>query len=144
MSVENIALVNALYGVMRTDLLRKTGIHGAYLGADVVVQEEIALYGKIWEIPEFLYFRRMHAAAHSAMSDAQKGTFFDPGAVRGHEFKEVRQLGERLRAIWRSPLSVADKSTLVTAILRSAISGRADLMRELADAVRSRVSRTPS
>ena len=137
--MRSIALVNALYGVMRTDLLRRTAIHGAYLGADVVVQEEIALYGKIWEIPEYLYFRRMHAAAHSAMSVAEKNTFFNPGKPGRRELTAWRQLRERLGSVWRSPLSMGDKSRLAATLLRSGISARDTLARELVSGVRYRL-----
>lgn len=142
--MRNIALVNALYGVMRTELLRKTGIHGAYLGADVIVQEEIALYGKIWEIPEWLYFRRMHAAAHSAMSVAEKNAFFNPGKPRRRELTMWRHLRERIIAVLRSPLSLGEKTRLAGVILRSGVSGRDELVRELVDGVRYRLSRPAS
>lgn len=142
--MRNIALVNALYGVMRTELLRKTGIHGAYLGADVIVQEEIALYGKIWEIPEWLYFRRMHAAAHSAMSVAEKNAFFNPGKPRRRELTMWRHLRERIIAMLRSPLPLGEKTRLAGVILRSGVSGRDELVRELVDGVRYRLSRPAS
>lgn len=137
--MRNIGLVNALYGVMRTDLLRRTAVHGAYLGADVVVQEEIALYGKIREIPEFLYFRRMHAAAHSAMSVAEKNVFFNPGTPRRRELTHWRQLRERLASVRRSPLPGGEKARLAGTILRSGISGRDHLVRELVDGMRYRL-----
>ncbi len=142
--MRSIGLVNAFYGVMRTDLLRRTAIHGAYLGADVVVQEEIALYGKIWEIPEFLYFRRMHAAAHSAMSVAEKNAFYNPDLPRRRELTMWRQLRERIRSVWRSPLPAGEKSRLAGTILRSAIRARDGLAHELVDGVRYRFARAPS
>jgi len=84
------------------------GLHGAYPGADVVVQAEIDLYGEIWEIPEFLYFRRMHAAAHSAMSAAETNAFFNPSKPRRWELTARRQLRARGRSV-AQPVAVRRK-----------------------------------
>lgn len=134
--MDNLGLVNAYYGVMRTELLRKTGVHGAYLGADLIVQAEIALYGKIREIPEYLYFRRMHAEAHSAMTVGQAHAFYNPKKPRRREMTLWRQLGERLRSIARSPIPVADKLRLSGTILRGAIATRDRLIAEAMNRVR--------
>ncbi len=142
--MRSIRLSNGLYGVMRTDLLKKTAIHGSYAGADVVVQAEIALYGKIWELPDFLYFRRMHSGAHSAMTAAQRNAFFNPGRPRRRELTNWLHLRERLKAVARSPLPPREKTKLEWTILRSAVGVRDVLMRELVDSVRYRLSRVPA
>jgi len=69
--MRNLRLVNAFYGVMRTELLRKTAIHGAYTGADLIVQAEIALYGKIWEVPGVLVLPQN--ARGGAQRDERRG-----------------------------------------------------------------------
>lgn len=134
--MNNLGLVNAYYGVMRTELLRKTGVHGAYLGADLIVQAEIALYGKIREIPEYLYFRRMHAEAHSAMTLGQAHAFYNPKKPRRREMTLWRQLGERLRSVARSPIPLSDKVRLSATLLRGAIATRDRLMAEARNRIR--------
>lgn len=134
--MNNLGLVNAYYGVMRTELLRKTGVHGAYLGADLIVQAEIALYGKIRAIPEYLYFRRMHAEAHSAMTLGQAHAFYNPKRPRRRELTLWRQLGERLRSIARSPLPILEKVRLSGTILRGAIATRDRLLAEARNSMR--------
>lgn len=134
--MNNLGLVNAYYGVMRTELLRRTGVHGAYLGADLIVQAEIALYGKIRAIPEYLYFRRMHAEAHSAMTLGQAQAFYNPKRPRRRELTLWRQLGERLRSIERSPIPILEKVRLSGTILRGAISTRDRLLAEARDSMR--------
>ncbi len=138
--IRNIELVNALYGVMRTEILRKTSIHGTYLGADVVVQTEIALYGKIWEIPEYLFFRRFHPGAHSSMTPAEQQTFYNPKVRSSLSLQRWRSTGESVRAIVRSPISLRDKLYLTGAMLRGAVASREEFLQELVGAARERWS----
>jgi hypothetical protein len=48
---EQIALCNAMYGVMRTETLRRTHLLGAFPGSDEILHAELALYGKVVELP---------------------------------------------------------------------------------------------
>lgn len=52
--------VNAILGVMRTDDLRRTRLLPRYQGGDYRLMAELAVLGKIVEIPERLYVRRIH------------------------------------------------------------------------------------
>jgi glycosyltransferase involved in cell wall biosynthesis len=140
--MRSLRLVNAFYGVMRTALLRRTGMHGPYIGADLVVQAEIALYGKIYEVPEYLFFRRMHAEAHSAMTVAQAQTFYTPGTRRHAAFWKWRQLAERLLSVLRGPITLRDKALLCATLLRDAIASRDQLLSELWAVLRARWSRS--
>jgi glycosyltransferase involved in cell wall biosynthesis len=49
-----------LFGVMRPDILRQTGLHGAYPSADSVLIAELALRGRFYVIPEPFFFPRYH------------------------------------------------------------------------------------
>jgi glycosyltransferase involved in cell wall biosynthesis len=48
------------HAVIRKSVLDKTKLFGAYPGADWALQAEIALYGRLYEIPEYLFKRRSH------------------------------------------------------------------------------------
>jgi glycosyltransferase involved in cell wall biosynthesis len=54
-----------IFGVMRSNILARTPLHGNYPGADGNLLAEIALYGRIFEIPEYLFFRRDHPQAYT-------------------------------------------------------------------------------
>jgi glycosyltransferase involved in cell wall biosynthesis len=54
-----------IFGVMRKNILERTPLHGNYPGADGNLLAEIALYGRIFEIPEYLFFRRDHPQAYT-------------------------------------------------------------------------------
>ena len=55
----------SIFGVMRSKSLRKTPLHGSYIGADRNLLAEIGLLGQIHEIPEYLFFRRDHEQAYT-------------------------------------------------------------------------------
>jgi glycosyltransferase involved in cell wall biosynthesis len=54
-----------IFGVMYASVLKKTPLHGDYLGADGNLLAELSLYGRIYEIPEYLFFRRDHPQAYT-------------------------------------------------------------------------------
>ena len=54
-----------LMGVVRTSTLNMTPLIGNYAGADKNLLAEIGLLGRIYEIPEYLFFRRDHPQAYT-------------------------------------------------------------------------------
>ena len=50
----------AIFGLMRTETLKKTGLHGYFAGSDRVLLCEMALHGRFTLIPDFLFLRRHH------------------------------------------------------------------------------------
>jgi len=55
----------AIFGVIRTSILKKTPLHGDYRGADGNLLAEIGLFGRMYEIPEYLFLRRDHSQAYT-------------------------------------------------------------------------------
>ncbi|MGD6934018.1 MAG: glycosyltransferase family 2 protein [Candidatus Bathyarchaeia archaeon] len=54
-----------IFGVMRAEWLKKTPLHGDYVGADRNLLAEMGLMGRFYEIPEYLFQRRDHADAYT-------------------------------------------------------------------------------
>src|SRR2546430_1541900 len=77
-----MVLCNAQYGLMRAAVLKRVRPLGLYLDSDNVLLAELSLYGTFWEIPERLFFRRMHSAASSSMRGAERQRFYDPTTKR--------------------------------------------------------------
>ncbi len=48
------------YGVIRTSVLRQTAMQESYHHADHTIIAELALYGRFYQVPDWLYFRRDH------------------------------------------------------------------------------------
>lgn len=75
--------VNALFGVIRADSLAKTRLLAAYPGGDYRLLGELSLWGKFFEIPEYLWIRRIHGdAASQNKNDVQWETKFYSGNGR--------------------------------------------------------------
>jgi len=55
----------SIHGVIRTDFLKKTKLHGSYLGADRNFLAEIGLLGRMFEIQKHLFLRRDHPSAYT-------------------------------------------------------------------------------
>ena len=101
-------------GVVRTDALRRTALHGSYHFADRTFTVELALHGPFYMVPDYLYFRRHHGAQGGAArpcADAAR-TWISRRASRLRH-PTARLYGEYawsyVSAIHRAPLSAADK-----------------------------------
>ena len=55
-----------MYGVMRAQALRVTKVFAGYFGCDWNTLAELALLGKLYEIPEHLFFHRIYSEALGA------------------------------------------------------------------------------
>jgi glycosyltransferase involved in cell wall biosynthesis len=117
----SVHLGTPVYGVARTDALRKTRLIDAFLSSDFVLLGELALLGEIWEIPEPLLRKRMHPArsveAHSTREAMT--VWFDPrGGRRGMALSgRDRADLELLRSIWRFPLGPVQKLRCAHALI---------------------------
>ena len=55
----------AIHALIRSSSLRKTPLHGKYLDADRNLLAELGLLGRVYELPEQLFFRRDHPQAYT-------------------------------------------------------------------------------
>lgn len=141
--LQNIRLCNAVYGVGRTEVFRRTRLLGSYLGSDMVFQAELSLYGKIVEVPETLLLRRMHDDSFTSMTLQQQREFMNPGRGRRVELYRWRHWAEHLRSVMRAPLPVRERVRLVAGLGRRMVWARDDFMHELIAAARTLVTRSP-
>jgi glycosyltransferase involved in cell wall biosynthesis len=103
------------YGVMRTQVLRRTAMKESYHHADRTIIAELSLYGRFYQVPDWLYFRRDHADRAERAHPSVRGRCanMDPGRADPLRHPAVRLYGEYIwayvRAIHRAPLSSADR-----------------------------------
>jgi glycosyltransferase involved in cell wall biosynthesis len=131
---------NAVYGLIRADVLRRTGLLATFSGSDVVLVAELALYGRFVEVPEYLLFRRWHPEGYSyACSPDKVRQFYAPGTRRGWHLllRSWRHLYEHSRSIARAPLAWREKVALAAHVARMAWWTKKHLMSELGMAGRS-------
>lgn len=54
-----------IYGLIRSNSLINTQLFGDYIGVDIILLAEIALLGRMYEISDYLFFRREHPQAYT-------------------------------------------------------------------------------
>jgi len=67
-----IGLAHQHTGLIRAESLSRTHLLGRYPGSDVALLAELTLYGKFYEIPERLYFRRFHEESGSWLRNSKE------------------------------------------------------------------------
>jgi glycosyltransferase involved in cell wall biosynthesis len=138
---ENLGWCNAQYGLMRSDALRRTALFGSFIGSDLCFLAELTLYGKFFEIPDYLLFRRFHDGASSSLTVEQLVTFYEPTRRAGRTLRRWRHIGENLTAIGRSPLQASEKLRAAALVARKAFWQRTELASEVGGVVRQSFER---
>jgi glycosyltransferase involved in cell wall biosynthesis len=132
-----LGYVNVIYGLLRANILRKTKLIRSFVGGDISLVAELALYGKFWEIPEFLFYRRFHPQASSSFTNvAQLQEFFDPRTKGAVPLREWRHLLADFDSVRRAPLAIHDKICLSVFLSRVGFWNRGKLAREILDLFR--------
>jgi len=81
------------YGLIRADALRATQLLPACYGSEKVLMGALSLAGCYYEIPETLFYQRVHAAASSRIENAaDQLTFMDTKATSRFASTRVRLL----------------------------------------------------
>ena len=101
------------YGVMRTEVLRRTAMKESYHHADRTIIAELSLHGRFYQVPDWLYFRREHPGQSGSVSMRRRCAVMDPRRADRLRHPAVRLYGEYvwayIRAIRHAPLSAADR-----------------------------------
>jgi glycosyltransferase involved in cell wall biosynthesis len=94
-----------IYGVIRIAVIRKTALIGPYSSSDDTFLAELILHGQFREIPEPLFFYRIHPAqsTRSYPSRSARMVWFKPSASRV-SLPFLRLFFGYLALVWRSPL----------------------------------------
>lgn len=103
---------NAVFGLIRLEQLRKTPLIGTYLSSDQVLLGEIILRGKVYQIPERLFSRRIHPGRANgtynsgASGKAALAVWFDPDNSRKYQLpKHVQLFFSYMSSVRRVPLN---------------------------------------
>jgi glycosyltransferase involved in cell wall biosynthesis len=107
MFLRNVDMCNAVFGLIRSDVLRRTGLFGTYSDSDFVFLGEVALHGRFLEMPETLFFRRIHPGiAVRKYPTAQERMVMSEPALAGRlSFPHWKVVAGFLSAIHRAPLT---------------------------------------
>lgn len=109
------------YGVVRTEVLRRTALNQSYWHADRTIVAELALHGRFQHVPEPLYFRRDHPGALRQVRSVRNWCAMqDPRRANRLRHPMPRLLGEYILgyagAIRRAPLTAAERRRCFSAL----------------------------
>ena len=112
-----------VFGVIRTELLRKTGLIGSYIASDRVLLAQLSLMGRYCEVPIVGFFHREHTQrstlAHKSMRE--RLTWFNPRA--GYTPPNLRLGMEYARSIRQSNIRRKYKAYCYLALARWCLRG---------------------
>lgn len=116
----NICLSHQHLGVSRASMVKCTHMLGEYVGSDINFLAELSLYGKFYEIPDRLFFRRFHEdssswARHDIAHQARRYHSAHSARIVLHRW---RQFAAFFQAVHSAPLSTKDRWALYRFIAR--------------------------
>jgi glycosyltransferase involved in cell wall biosynthesis len=103
---------NAQFGVIRAGVLERTKLIGGYASSDQVLLAELALRGKVHQLPESLFFRRDHPGTSTRIHPSVRRlvAYVDPQKTGQFQLPHWRWLAEYSDAIGRVPLAFAARA----------------------------------
>lgn len=100
-----------VFGVFRSDTLNRTSLIGGYTDSDMVLLVESCLLGRIYEIPQHLFFRREHPNTSTNLykSHQERMEWFDPKNICKKQSPMWLKFSNYFLAIKRTPISHLEK-----------------------------------
>lgn len=102
---------NPVFGIMRIEVLKKTKMIDTFIGSDIVLLGELSLRGRIVEIPEYLFFLRIHAgnSTYANPTDDDKIKWFDPSQGGKLVLRTWRYLWEYFKGVNRVKMGLSER-----------------------------------
>jgi len=105
----SLFLNNAITGVVRTAVLRRTRLLRLYPGGDIPLMQEIALAGTILLAPEAVAYRRMGGGYSGNLSKAELMHLINPAQGSRIRLMELRRVLDRVATITGAPIPATEK-----------------------------------
>ncbi len=137
--LDKIKLAHQHLGLIRMAHLRQTQLLGAYVASDINLLAELSLYGKFFELPERLFFRRLHKDSGSwKRGDAEhEARRYHASGARAIGFSRWRRHSGFFSAVRRCPLPLNSKTRLYRYLWQRLMWDRRELAVEVTQYVRS-------
>ena len=97
------------YGLIRSDVIQKTPLILPYYGAEKVFIAELALHGSYREVPEVLFYPRVHAGAAGNLETAADQQAYMNTSGSRREWTRLKLLQGYVSAVFRAPLSPIER-----------------------------------
>jgi hypothetical protein len=139
---------NFLYGLMRARSLARTSLHGSFPSSDLVFMAELALYGRYFILPEYLFLRRSHPRQSTKgirSKEWARSLWFDTSLKGKIILPKWKSLFAFLRVIKTAPLSRIEKLYCFFVILHWSIlpHNRRGLFKDIIRAVIKFIAKFP-
>ena len=137
--VKRLGRVHHHLGLMRSEIVRRTGLLGRHVSSDEGFIAELSLHGKFFQIPKYQFFRRMHedSSSWATGDEAHQARRYHAANVQRVTFNNLRRHWWRVEAVHRSPLGIRDRTRAYWFLARVGWWHQTELMRELSREVRS-------
>jgi glycosyltransferase involved in cell wall biosynthesis len=110
----SLRAIYPIYGVIRTEALRRTQLFRSHSGSDRILLAELSLLGQLYQIPELLLYERETLSSRSN----RRPSFFDTSNKDRPPFKHWRLCSGHLAVVLRSgQLTPAQKADLARSVL---------------------------
>jgi glycosyltransferase involved in cell wall biosynthesis len=107
---EGMTLNNAMCGVIRTEVLKRTALDRLYPSGDMALMSELALYGRFRLLPEVLFERRQSPGTFTSMlTPLQIQRVYDPDARMPMKLLRGRRHWDNFVCIARAPIPWSEK-----------------------------------
>ena len=128
-----------VFGLVRTSVLRQTGLHGAYPRSDRALLAELGLHGRLVTVDDELFRRREYAGRVTRSTDLRsRYPVFTGEAVPARVFPQWRLLRGFLAAVRRAPLPPVERARCMWALEEFVRKSRGTLRREALSLLPSR------
>ena len=110
----------AVFGLMRREVLGRTDLIGSYDASDQVLLVDMAMQGKIIELPGWMYYHREHdqRSVHAYRDRHAANEWFATRHKGKTTFPEWRLMWEYSQVIWRAPLGLGERWSVFAQFLR--------------------------
>ena len=124
--------VDPIYGIIRSEVLKKTKLEQSFPDSDRVLAAEVSLHGPFFRIPDGLFYRRRHQDNSVSMypSRYDRMAWIAPQQVSRISFPYGRQVFEYFRSIQRAPLSWQERMQCYIGLLNWQIAHRNLLLQD--------------
>ncbi len=130
---------NPVFGLMRTDDLKRTAMIGSYKSSDKILLGQFALLGKIYEVPERLFYRRIHSGMSTVAhkSEADIATWFSTEKRKSIQylFPRWRWVFEHFKNITRAPINYTERVKCYFYVVKHLVMHKRWTKREIKTAV---------
>ncbi len=101
----------AVFGLMRTDVLKKTRMIESYSSSDRTLLGELSLRGRMYEIPDVLLYKRHHDQQHWHVYPTRRAreVWYNPKRAGRTTFPHWRLMLEHFRSIFRTPINFLER-----------------------------------